>query len=138
METTELKKGALLANLTKSFGETKRTVAESLHEDFEIGYKRYIEDLCKAIRSCDRERENQMLQLIPNTPGKMIDTADISVNQFLENDVQTGINKRKYQVKLMIALERYEYLFGTYPDMVAVEKALPNKDIASLETEIGE
>jgi hypothetical protein len=126
MAQEEKNEGRFLQNLTKSFGETKRTYAESLNEDFEIMYKRNIEDLCKKIRQCDRDREQQILSLLPTTAGTMKTHSEMNVEEFMKTDINIGLIKRNTIIELEIALERYQFMFGEYPDMTAINKILPD------------
>jgi len=119
------KNGLLFRNLTKSFGEAKRTIAESLNEDFELLYNRKIVDLCKSIRQYDRDRENMMNQLMSTKAGEIVSGADVNIDEFIGKDLQIGINRRNRLLELEIMVERYELLFGAFPDPVTVKKALP-------------
>jgi len=123
MEDT--RKGLLFQNLTKSFGEARRTIAESLNEDFEIKYKRKVEDLCKDIREYDRTRENMMNALMSTKAGEIVSASDVKVDEFLNKDIQIGINKLNRLIELKIAVERYETLFGNYPEPNTIKRVLP-------------
>lgn len=130
---TELEnKGVFKADLMKTFKQLKETRAESVAEDVEIIYKRQIEDLCHQIRNYDRDRENLILDLSPSSAfnGNVV-PSDFKPAEFLNKDVEIGLNKRDAIIKLEIVIERYEYLFGTISDKSAILKVLPNYNFKS-------
>lgn len=96
-------------------------------EDVEIVYKRMIEDLCHKIRNFDRDRENLILDLSPMSAinGSVV-PSDFDPVEFLDKDVEIGLNERDAIIKLEIVARRYEYLFGEISDKSAIERVLPD------------
>lgn len=111
----------------RTFRQLKESRAESVSEDVEIVYKREIEDLCHKIRNYDRDRENLILDLSPINAGQgNVVPSDFDAKKFMEKDVEIGLNKRDALIKLQIATERYEYLFGKIADTSAILKVMPD------------
>lgn len=123
----ENKHGVFKSDLMRTFKQLKESRAESVAEDVEIIYKRQIEDLCHKIRNYDRDRENLILDLSPSSAfnGAVV-PSDFNPSEFLNKDVEIGLNKRDAIIKLEIVIERYEYLFGPVTDRSAILKVLPN------------
>lgn len=121
----EIKKGTFLADLTRNFKDLKASYAESCNEDLETAYRRKIEDLCRSIRGCEREREDQILKLSPVHAG-VAKLESINATQFCEDDIKIGIAKRNLIIQLEIAVERYEIMFGPLESDSIVKKAIPS------------
>jgi hypothetical protein len=120
----EREQGTFLSDLTRNFKDLKRSYAEACNEDLETAYRRKIEDLCRDIRKCEREREDQILKLSPTHAGSA-KLESIDATQFCEEDINIGVAKRNLVIKLEITLERYEKLFGRLEGDSAVRKILP-------------
>lgn len=119
-------KGTFKTSLTQSFKGIRESKASAISEDVELAYRRKIEDLCRTVRQCDRDREDIMINLAPsNITSTAVVPSDFNADQFLERDVQIGINKRDSIIRLEITLRRYEELFGEYDNMSAVLKFIP-------------
>lgn len=122
-----MNQGTFKADLMRTFRQLKESRAESVSEDVEIVYKREIEDLCHKIRNYDRDRENLILDLSPINAGQgNVVPSDFDAKKFMEKDIEIGLNKRDALIKLQIATERYEYLFGKLADTAAVLKVMPD------------
>ncbi len=120
-------KGTFKSALTQSFKGIKETKAAAITEDVELSYRRKIEDLCRSARQCDRDREDILINLAPsNITSLSVVPSDFKADDFLEQDLKIGLNKRDTLIKLEIAVQRYEYLFGEYDNMSAVLKYLPD------------
>lgn len=120
-------KGTFKSALTQSFKGIKETKAAAITEDVELSYRRKIEDLCRAVRQCDRDREDIMINLAPaNITSTNVVPSDFKADDFLNSDLKIGLNKRDALIKLEIAVKRYEELFGEYDNMTAVQKYLPD------------
>lgn len=134
MAELENKNGVFKSDLMRTFKQLKESRAESVSEDVEIIYKRQIEDLCHQIRNYDRDRENLILDLSPSSAfsGNVV-PSDFKPADFLQKDVEIGLNKRDAIIRLEIVIERYEYLFGPISDKSAILKVLPNYKFKSKE-----
>lgn len=120
-------KGTFMTSLTQSFKNIRESKAASITEDVELSYKREIEDLCRKIRQCDRDREDILINLAPaNITSTSVVPSDFNSDEFLKRDLQIGINKRDALIRLEIAITRYEDLFGPYENISTVQKYLPD------------
>ena len=130
----EKKHNTFKEDLMRSFKSLKESRAESVAEDVEIIYKRQIEDLCHLIRNYDRDRENLILDLSPSNAfsGNVV-PSDFKPVEFLNKDIEIGLNKRDAIIKLEIVIERYEYLFGEIQDKSAILKVLPDYKFKTVE-----
>lgn len=123
----QVPQGVFKSDLMRTFKQLKESRAESVAEDVEIIYKRQIEDLCHKIRNYDRDRENLILDLSPTSAlaGSVV-PSDFNAVDFLNKDVEIGLNKRDAIIRLEIVIDRYEYLFGQIADRTAILKVLPD------------
>lgn len=122
----EENKGTFLKSLTQSFKNIRESKAASINEDVELAYSREIEDLCRKIRQCDRDREDILINLAPsNITSTSVVPSDFDADEFLKRDLQIGITKRDSLIKLEIAVHRYEDLFGPYRDIAKVLEYIP-------------
>lgn len=122
----EERKGTFMKSLTQSFKNIRESKAASITEDVELAYSREIEDLCRKVRQCDRDREDILINLAPgNITSTSVVPSDFDADEFLKRDIQIGINKRDALIKLSIAVHRYEDLFGPYRDITKVKEHIP-------------
>jgi hypothetical protein len=134
---TDIKEAAFTKDLMRTFKQLKNSRAESVAEDVEIIYKRKIEDLCHKIRSMDRDRENIILDLSPvNAFAGNVVPSDFNADAFLSKDIQIGLNRRAAVIELSIVVDRYQALFGEYPDMKTVEAALHSENLLNRPTQM--
>ena len=115
------------AQLTASFREIRKDRALGITEDTELEYKRTIEDLTRKVRGYNRQRENLLLDLAPaNITSTRVVPADFAAKDFMEKDLAIGVNKRNDTIALELAVDRYEELFGPYPDAARITDVLPS------------
>ena len=120
-------KGLFYENLTRDFKKLKADRAASVTEDAEIAYRRKIEDYCKKLRELSRKRENLMLELAPTTTyDATVVPADFSVERFMQEDENIGLEVRETKIRLEVMLDRYETLFGEFADKELIIKIMPN------------
>lgn len=120
-------KGAFVGSLKRTATDIKNDRAESIAEDAELSYRRCIEDMENNLRKLKKNRRNS-LDLSPTDINSLVMGKDFDGEAFAETDIKAGFEVKKLEVKIQIAKERYEYLFGEYPGTTAVEK----KDEASV------
>jgi len=104
-------KGAFLDSLIRSNKQIRTDRAEAIGEDAEITFKREVEDIDLKIKRLKRDQEN-MLDMSPNDTHSLVLATDFNSKQFVEKDIQLGIQIRNEEIKFEIAKKRYEYLFG--------------------------
>lgn len=136
MAETE-KHGTFYKNLTKNFSQIKAERAESVTEDVEIEYRRYIEDICKKIRDADRGYQSLLLNLAPETSFKnTVVPPSFDAHAFMTEEEHLGIDRRNLIIRLEIMLSRYEYHFGAFPEPDTVKKVFPEwKSVGSEESD---
>jgi hypothetical protein len=113
METLE-KRGAFSESLRRNNSQIRKDRADAISEDTEIIYKRKIEDLVLKIKKMNREQEN-MLDLSPSDKNTIISVGDFDTEMYVNSDITLGVNIRNEEIRLNIAVKRFEYLFGYSP-----------------------
>jgi len=104
-------KGAFIDSLKRTNKEIKSDRAEAIGEDAQIMYRRTVEDLEVDLKRLKRNREN-MLDMSPANTMSLMVAQDFDSRKFVEDDIQLGIEIRNTEIKLEIAQEQYEFLFG--------------------------
>lgn len=113
--------------LTASFRQIREDRAEGIAEDTEIEYRRDIEDRLRRIRQYDRQRDNLILDLCPsNITSTQVVPGDFDAAKFKEKDIQIGIDRRNDLIILEIVVDRYESLFGAYPEAEKIKELIPS------------
>lgn len=107
----DITKGAFIDSLVRNNKKIREDRAQAIAEDAQIIYKRQIEDFELEIKRLRREREN-MLDLAPDTALSLVPANDFDGRVFVAKDIETGVAIRNLEIKLEIAKDRYEYLFG--------------------------
>ena len=110
-ELKETQKGAFLESLVRNNRKIREDRALAIFEDAELIFKRKVEDLQVKLNRLKRSREN-MLDLSPNNATSLIVAADFKAEEYVNKDMELGIEIRNTEIELEIAKERYEYLFG--------------------------
>lgn len=114
-------------NLKQSFKQIRDSRAEAITEDTELEYRRNIEDRVRRIKSYDRTAENLLLDLCPSsTMTTQVAPSDFKAAEFMERDIQIGLNKRNDIIALEIVVNRYEELFGPYDQANRIREIIPN------------
>ena len=103
--------GAFIDSLKRNNKQIRDDRATAIAEDTQLVYKRKIEDLQIKIRKMKREQEN-MLDLSPTDARSLVLASDFDCNEYVQNDTDLGVKIRNTEIKLEIAMARYEYLFG--------------------------
>jgi len=103
--------GAFMASLKRNNRQIRDDRALAISEDTQMLYKRNIEDLEVSIKRKMRDQEN-MLDLSPTTTQSLILASDFDSSDYVAKDVELGVQIRNLEIKLGIALKRYDHLFG--------------------------
>ena len=106
--------GKFMSTVTGTFKQIREQRAQGLVEDVELEYKRRIEDLCREIKQYDRSADS--LLLVPT---------EFKPSAYMEKDLALHLNKRNATIKLEIAVDRYEYLFGPYAEASRISEIIP-------------
>lgn len=108
---TEETNGAFFQSLQRNNKQIKEDRALAISEDTQIVYKREVEDLEHAIKQKHREVE-QMMDLSPTNSMSLMLANEYDAIAFKDKDVALGLEIRNLKIKLEIATNRYNFLFG--------------------------
>ncbi len=103
--------GAFLESLKRNNAKIKEDRALSIVEDAEIIYKREVEDLALQIKKLKREQDN-MLDLSPTHADSLVLASDFDSKEYVTKDLEISVKIRNLEIKLELAKQRYNYLFG--------------------------
>ena len=102
--------GAFVESLKRNNAKIRADRAIAIAEDAQLIYKREVEDLEIQIKRLKRERDS-MLDLSPTNADSLVLATDFDSKEFVNKDIQMGIQIRNLEIKLEIATDRYNYLF---------------------------
>ena len=108
---SEEENGAFFSSLKRNNKQIRDDRATAIAEDTQIIYKRKIEDIELSLKKMRRELEN-MLDLSPTDKNTLVLASDFDSESYVEKDIDLGIKIRNTEIKLSVAKDRYEYLFG--------------------------
>ncbi len=103
--------GAFQVALQRNNSKIRKDRAEAISEDTQLVYKRAVEDMEIKIKKLKRDREN-MLDLSPTDATSLVLASDFNAEEYIDKDIEIGVKLRNLEIRLEIAKERYEYLFG--------------------------
>lgn len=103
--------GAFNESLRRNNSKIRADRADSISEDTELVYKRKMEDIELNIKRLKRSQDN-MLDLSPTDAQSLTLANDFDSAKFCETDMKLGLEIRMETIRLEIATERYETLFG--------------------------
>ena len=106
-----MNEGRFMESLKRTNRQIKDERAASIFEDAQMTFRRYVEDLEVEIRRTERDREN-MLDLSPENTHSLILGKDFDAKAYVEREAELGRKIFNLQIKLDMARERYQYLFG--------------------------
>lgn len=111
--TGELKnmKGALADSVRRNNKQIRADRGLNLVESIKMKYKRVIEDLQLDIRKKKIDQGN-LLDFSPTNADSLILGKDLDETAFVQRDQQLSIDIENLSIKLRLAVNRYEYLFG--------------------------
>lgn len=107
----EQEQGAFVASLKRNNKQIRSDRATAIEEDAQMAYRREIEDLEMSIKRMRREQEN-MLDMSPDNAQSLILGKDFDAPAYIARDTALGLNIRNAEIKLEIAANRFNYLFG--------------------------
>jgi predicted HTH domain antitoxin len=106
--------GKFAEMLKRSNKNIREDRADAIIETAQVKFRRMVEDLEIQLKEMEREREN-MLDLSPTDARSLKLASDFNADEFVGADIRLGVKMRETEIKLEIAIKRYEYLFGTGP-----------------------
>jgi len=104
--------GAFQVSLQRNNTKIRADRAAAISEDTEVLYKRTIEDLELSLKKMKREQEN-MLDLSPSDSTSLVLASDFDSTSYVDKDLSIAVKIRNETIKLEIAKERFDYLFGS-------------------------
>ena len=103
--------GTFINSLKRNNKQIREDRALAIAEDTFMLYKRKIEDLEVSIKRMKREQDN-MLDLSPEHAQSLILATDFNADDFVQKDIQIGVNIRNAEITLEIAKKQFKELFG--------------------------
>ena len=107
----EMTQGAFIDSLKRNNKQIRDDRAQAIADDAQLIYKRQIEDLMVLIRKMKLEQQNA-LDLSPSDAQSLKLASDFKSHDFVSTDLELGLKIRNAEIKLEIAKQRYDYLFG--------------------------
>ncbi len=111
MSELDAMNGAFIDSLKRNNKQIRDDRAIAIAEDAQLIYKRQVEDLEVDLKRMRRDQES-MLDLSPTDARSLVLASDFDSNDYVEKDIDLGVRIRNTEIKLNIAIERYNYLFG--------------------------
>ena len=103
--------GAFADSLKRNNRKIRDDRAEAIQEECEMDFKRYKEDVAMQVRRKTRERDN-MLDMSPENSMSLMVAKDFDSIEFVKREMAIGVELRELNIKLEIAEQRYNFLFG--------------------------
>lgn len=110
-EGEEAVRGKFFENLNRNNKTIKRDRAVAIAEAAQLLYKREIEDMELEIKKLRREKAG-LLDLSPTTADSLTLASDFNEKAFVAKCIELGLKIRNLTIKLEVAKQDYEYLFG--------------------------
>jgi hypothetical protein len=104
-------KGAFVTSLQRNNRQIRDDRALTIGQKTKRAYKRYVEDLMDSIREM-KLTQDSMLDLSATDKNSLIVAANFDQDAFVRDDSKLGLDIRNTEIKLEVAIKRYEYLFG--------------------------
>jgi len=98
--------GAFIASLKRTNKSIKDDRAEAIGEDAEMAFRRSIEDMQVDLKRMLRAQTN-MLDMSPENSYSLMLGKDFDSMKFVEEDAKLGLDMRNLNIKLEIAIDRY-------------------------------
>lgn len=109
--TTEQKVSALAATLSRNTSQIKADRASEISELLEIEAKRKVEDIDREVKQLERRRKSS-LDLSPDNTYSIMKVKDFEPKDFMDVYTNLGLQIREAKVRLNIAKQAYNELFG--------------------------
>lgn len=104
--------GAFIDSLKRNNKQIRNDRATAIAEDTQMIYRRRVEDIQLKIKKLERQLEG-MLDLSPTNALALVPAVnDFDPSVFVERELEVGLQIRNEKIKLYIAENRYNHLFG--------------------------
>ena len=110
-EEVVVEKGFLNESLSRSNKTIRAERGEAVHEDLELTYKRAVEDIEMDITRLKRKRLN-MFDFSPTNSQSLVMAKEVDAVEIKNEDLKARLEIRNTKVKLGIAKDAYNFLFG--------------------------
>lgn len=107
----EVKGGFLNESLSRSNRQIRQERGDAIAEDLQIMYKRKVEDIDMDITRAVRDQK-LAFDFSPTNSQSLVMAKDVKSVDILEADVATSVKIRELKIRLNIAKDRYNFLFG--------------------------
>lgn len=104
-------KGSLYQSLARSNAQIRQERGTALAEQMETVYRRDVEDINYDLKELKRQRAN-MYDFSPTNSQSLVLAKDVEARAILNKDKEISLDIRNLGIKLEIAQERYQELFG--------------------------
>lgn len=111
--------------LKQSFKDIRSSRADSIIDDAKSSYQDHIRSLLRQLRSTGREKEDILMDLLPNNTTSTVIGSNFDPNKFVIRDFELAIETRELKIQLEVAIQRYEILFGEEYALEDVTQYLP-------------
>lgn len=110
-ETADKNGGFLIASLSRSNRQIRQERGEAIAEDLQVVYQRKVEDLSMEIKRLLRKQENAF-DFSPTNSQSLVMAKELESTDILDQDLAISMDIRNLRIKLAIAQQRYNFLFG--------------------------
>jgi len=107
----EAKGGFLQGSLKRSNRQIREERGEAIAEDLEIVYRRKVEDLETEVKR-GVTRQKNAFDFSPTNSQSLVMAKELESVDILDKDLKLGEDLRALKIRLNIAKERYNFLFG--------------------------
>ena len=111
MDKDQVSEGMFLNSLQRNNSQIRKDRAASIADTAQLKYRRKVEDLQMELKNMKRDQDN-MLDLSPTNAQSLIVASDFDADSYVAKDLKLGVDIRNNEIKLQVAIDRYEYLFG--------------------------
>lgn len=106
--------GLFATSLKRTNKQIKDDRADAIIKKTKMNFGRMVEDLKMELDSMIVEREN-LTDLSPTDAKSLVLASDFNEKDFIEKDLELSYKIRETEIRLKIATDRFETLFGTKP-----------------------
>lgn len=118
-QTTETKVNLFAESLKRNTSQIKGDRAIEIAELAEIEFKRRVEDLDRDLKTIVRKKKSS-LDMSPDNTYSLMKVKDFEPVDFINAYTELGIQEREIHIKLNIAKQAYNELFGQTYEIIPI------------------